>query len=227
MTNNTTGLEPKSKGSQRAVQKQQSRHKILDAAGQRLRAEGLQGAGIAAVMKDAGLTHGAFYSHFSNKDELAQAALVHALKDNRQGWIGKPKKELWHQRLGRLAKRYLTPAHRCSLDDSCALASLSSEAGRADEAFKHIYEQELLKSLSEICQQDFAQADPKQAEEALAFMALMVGSITLSRAVNSQELSERLLAAGQNAASCLTAQSLAAQVDVQQSGSKPASDKNE
>ena len=88
------------RGGQRAEQKLQSRYKILDAAGQRLRAEGLQGAGIAAVMKDAGLTHGAFYSHFSNKDELAQAALVHALKDNRQGWIGKPKKNPGHSAWG-------------------------------------------------------------------------------------------------------------------------------
>ncbi len=197
------------KMTQRAELKLQSRDKILTAAGQRLRSEGIHGAGISAVMADAGLTHGAFYSHFKNKDELARAALVHALKDNRQGWIGKPKKESWARRLGRLAKRYLTPAHRRSLSDSCALASLSSEAGRADGAFKHTYEQELLKSLSDICQQDFDQADPKQAEEALAFMSLMVGSITLSRAVDSKELSDRLLAAGQNAATYLAAQSQA------------------
>ena len=124
-------------------------------------------------------------------------------------------KESWSQRLGRLAKRYLTPAHRRSLSDSCALASLSSEAGRADDAFKHTYEQELRKSLSEICQQDFDQTDPQQSEEALAFMALVVGSITLSRAVDSKELSDRLLVSGQNAASRLAAQSLAAQVDDQ------------
>lgn len=184
----------------RAEKKHQSRNKILEAAGQRLRSEGIGGAGVAAVMSDAGLTHGAFYSHFKNKDELAREALVHALLENRQRWMGKPQKESWGQRLARLAKRYLTPAHRRDMADSCALASLSSEAGRANNAFKQTYEQELLKSLSTLCEGDFDQADPQQAEEALAFMSLMIGSITLSRAVESKELSDRLLEAGRDAA---------------------------
>jgi len=184
----------------RADLKQQSREKILEAAGQRLRAEGINGAGIAAVMADAGLTHGAFYSHFKNKDELAREALTHALFDNRNRWLGKKQRESWGQRLKRMAKRYLTPAHRKSLDDSCALATLSSEAGRANDEFRQRYEQELLKSLSGLCESDFNSADKRQAEEALAFMSLIIGSITLSRAVHSQELSDRLLEAGQAAA---------------------------
>ena len=62
----------------RAHLKQASLSRILDAAAIRLRAEGLSGAAIAPVMRDAGLTHGAFYSHFANKDELAAAAFRHA-----------------------------------------------------------------------------------------------------------------------------------------------------
>lgn len=184
--------------------KQQSREKILDSAARRMRVEGLDGSGIAAVMSDAGLTHGAFYSHFKNKDEMLRSALEHALLDNRQRWVGRAKKESWGQRLGRLAKRYLTPAHRRDLHNSCALAALCSEASRGDDAFKSIYEEELIKSLSALTECDFADADPQQAEEALAYMSLLIGSITLSRAVSSKDLSDKLLQAGKNAAENLS-----------------------
>ncbi|MCB1692810.1 MAG: TetR family transcriptional regulator, partial [Pseudomonadales bacterium] len=63
----------------RAEQKEASLLRILDVASRRLREQGVDGAGIASVMKEAGLTHGAFYSHFGNKDELAGAAFRHAI----------------------------------------------------------------------------------------------------------------------------------------------------
>ena len=59
--------------------KQKSLDRILDAGARRMRTEGLDRAAIVPVMQDAGLTHGAFYSHFSRKDDLAVAAFVHAI----------------------------------------------------------------------------------------------------------------------------------------------------
>jgi TetR/AcrR family transcriptional repressor of nem operon len=44
--------------------------KIVKDASRRVRAEGLTGAAVSAVMKDAGLTHGGFYKHFGSKDDL-------------------------------------------------------------------------------------------------------------------------------------------------------------
>ena len=67
--------------------------RILDVAASRLRVEGITGAAIAPVMQEAGLTHGAFYSHFANKDELSIAAFRHALVENRPRWVGKLQKE--------------------------------------------------------------------------------------------------------------------------------------
>ena len=177
----------------RATKKQESRQKILDSAARRVRTEGMQGAGIASVMDDAGLTHGAFYSHFKNKDELARAALVSALDGNRQKWTGTSVKQPWSKRLAALAKRYLTPTHRDNLSHSCALAALCSEAGRSDDAFKQAYELELIKSLNAITGRDFDTLDEKQSDETLAFVALIIGSITLSRAVSSKTLSDQLL----------------------------------
>lgn len=183
----------------RSELKQKSRDRILEAAGKRLRNEGLNGAGIAAVMKDAGLTHGAFYSHFEDKNDLAREALVHALKENRKRWTGKTRTENWAERLMRLAKRYLTPNHTRNMADGCALAALCSEAARSDNAFRLTFEAELKKSLTSICEEDFETTTKEKADDALAFMALLIGSMALSRAVHSPDLSHQILRAGQTA----------------------------
>src|SRR5215472_10199331 len=52
--------------------------KIVKDAARRVRAEGLNGAAVGAVMRDTGLTHGGFYKHFASKDEL----LIESLKED-------------------------------------------------------------------------------------------------------------------------------------------------
>lgn len=186
----------------RAETKAVSQQRILQAAGARLRQEGLGGAGIADVMRDAGLTHGAFYAHFANKSELAAAALRHALLDNRARWVGELKNESWIARLQRLAQRYLTRNHRDNPAEGCAFASLATEAARGDQAFRSAFEAELLKSIQAICNGATEHSSPPddKRDEALALMALCVGGLSLSRAVADEELSSRILRVCANAA---------------------------
>lgn len=179
----------------RAQLKAESQTRILQAAATRMRVEGLCGAGIADVMRDAGLTHGAFYAHFSNKLELSAAALSHALFENRKRWVGELKQETWIERLQRLARRYLTKSHRDNPAEGCALAALATEAARSDDAFRNAFEAELLKSIQGICwgsSGEGSAADPRLGN-AIAFMALCVGGISLSRAVTDKELSNQIL----------------------------------
>lgn len=53
--------------SQRAVKKQETRQRILNAAAAIAREEGLHAASIPRVMRKAGLTVGGFYGHFESK----------------------------------------------------------------------------------------------------------------------------------------------------------------
>lgn len=182
----------------RSELKVESLNRILDAGAKRLRAEGLRGAAIATVMKDAGLTHGAFYVHFANKSELAAASLQHALLENRRRWVGALKTaESWGQRLQRLARRYLTKTHRNNPSDGCALAALATEAAHGDELFRSTYQQELLKSVRGICcgNEGDAPLSKYQSDEAMAVLALCIGGIALSRAVTDSALSDQILGA--------------------------------
>lgn len=186
----------------RAESKQASLERILDAAARRLREEGLDGAAIVPVMRDAGLTHGAFYSHFANKDELAGAAFAHAIGTGRPHWIKPMRGESWRDRLTSLARRYLTAAHRDNLATSCGFAALGSYAAHAPDEFRAGYERELRTSLSAICGGD--DADPARYDDAIALMTLCVGGMSLARAVPDPELSARILRVARATAAKIT-----------------------
>ena len=183
----------------RAQSKQESLDRILEAAARRLREEGLDGAGIVPVMNDAGLTHGAFYSHFENKDELANAAFSRAISTGRPRWIKPMRGESWATRLTSLAKRYLTTAHRDDLSTSCAFAALSADAARASEDFRTVYERELRGSLTAICGEE----DSERLDDAIALMAVCVGGLSLARAVADPRFSARILRVARGAAAKL------------------------
>src|SRR5437773_5173125 len=57
----------------------QNRERIVEAAAQLFRERGFEGIGVADLMKEAGLTHGGFYGHFSSKDDLIAEASARAL----------------------------------------------------------------------------------------------------------------------------------------------------
>jgi TetR/AcrR family transcriptional repressor of nem operon len=182
----------------RARGKQASLDKILDAAARRIREEGLDGAAIVPVMRDAGLTHGAFYSHFSNKEELANAAFTRAITTGRAHWIKPSRGESWGARLTGLAKRYLTTAHRDDLSTSCGFAALSSDAAHSSDDFRSCYERELRGSLTAVCEDDDDRLD-----DAIALMTVCVGGMALARAVADRKFSDRILRVAREAAAKL------------------------
>src|SRR5580704_17951234 len=65
----------------RPEHKAEIHQKIVKDASRRIRAEGITGAAVSAVMQDAGLTHGGFYKHFGSKDELLNESLSEAFRE--------------------------------------------------------------------------------------------------------------------------------------------------
>ena len=60
--------------------KELSRRRIIEAAGERLKRDGIDGSGVSGLMADAGLTNGAFYNHFASKDDLVATAIADQLR---------------------------------------------------------------------------------------------------------------------------------------------------
>ena len=61
--------------------KEATRQRLIDSAGRRFKADGLDGAGIATVVADVGLTNGAFYGHFPSKDDLIASVVAQQLAE--------------------------------------------------------------------------------------------------------------------------------------------------
>src|SRR5436189_6253537 len=59
----------------RAAAKDATHERIVAVAARAIRRSGYDGTGVADIMKEAGLTHGAFYAHFTSREAmLAEAA---------------------------------------------------------------------------------------------------------------------------------------------------------
>src|SRR6266511_2336062 len=93
--------------------KQATRQRILEAAGRRFKQDGIDGAGVATVMSDAGLTNGAFYAHFSSKEDLVANVLADQLRARRRSFDAHPSERAG---LEAFIRAYLSPQHR----DECA-----------------------------------------------------------------------------------------------------------
>ena len=107
------------------------RQRILEAAGRRFKQDGIDGAGVAAVMSDAGLTNGAFYGHFASKEDLVANVLADQLRAQRHSFDGQPADRAG---LEAFMRSYLSPEHRDQCADGCPSAALLDEIGRRPAA---------------------------------------------------------------------------------------------
>src|SRR5205823_5196787 len=77
------------RGSRMRVSREQAadnRERIVEAAAQLFRERGFEGIGVADLMKEAGLTHGGFYGHFSSKEALIAEASGRAFTQSLALW---------------------------------------------------------------------------------------------------------------------------------------------
>ena len=171
--------------------KQATRQRILEAAGRRFKQEGIDGAGVAAVMSDAGLTNGAFYAHFASKEDLVANALADQLRAQRQSFDAQPPDR---QGLEAFIRSYLSPQHRDQYADGCPSAALLDEIARRPAATKQVFTDELMGVIDDIA----SRLDPTDAEaartDALTLFGLMLGTLQLARVLTDRDLSNQLLA---------------------------------
>ncbi len=110
--------------------KTQTRDRIVRNTASKLRAEGLNGPGVASVMKASGLTVGGFYKHFRSKDELFAEAIAQAFSDSEKVYSSLqnvPREDRWKE----VVRLYLSPEHCDHPDTGCPVATLGPEIARA------------------------------------------------------------------------------------------------
>src|SRR4051812_43463589 len=121
------------------AQQLQNREQVVAAAAKLLRERGIEGVGVDALAKAAGMTHGAVYSHFDSKEDLAAAAIRHSLAEIRERWIADAGGEGSPGLLNRLVRSYVSRSHRDNPGTGCAVAAMGPEAERHGESVRHAF----------------------------------------------------------------------------------------
>jgi TetR/AcrR family transcriptional regulator, transcriptional repressor for nem operon len=173
--------------------KQATRQRIIEAAGRRLKRDGIDGSGVATLMADAGLTNGAFYAHFASKEDLVATAVTDQLR-TQSARLG----AMSPGRAGveQLVRAYLSPEHRDNPEDGCPSAAMLDEIARCADATKQAFTDGVLAFIDDIAAR-LAPHDPQSARAmTLSVYALMVGTLQLSRALADRELADEVLEQG-------------------------------
>ena len=170
--------------------KQATRRRIVETAGRRLKLDGIDGSGVATLMADAGLTNGAFYAHFVSKEDLVGTAIAEQLHQQRAGFAAYPPGRAGVEQL---IRDYLSVQHRDSPGDGCPSAALLDEIDRSSDAVKRAYTDGLLGVVDDIATR-LAPHDPGSARAVtLRVMALLLGTLQLSRALAEPGLADEIL----------------------------------
>lgn len=176
----------------RAAAKEATHERIVAVAARAIRRSGYDGTGVADLMKEAGLTHGAFYAHFTSREamlaEAASSAFAQSAAALAKVTSGAPPE----QALASLLTAYLSKSHQEQVATGCPLAALGSETSRQmpdvrRAATRHVKEViDLVARLSP----DWGQ--PGAHQRALVTVSTMVGALLLARAVDEPGLSDSL-----------------------------------
>src|SRR5438270_7794144 len=175
--------------------KDASRKRIMEVAGERFRSDGIAASGLASIMSDAGLTNGAFYPHFKSKADLVRESVAAAMDEQCKAL----RQIIADGGLEAALAVYLSPEHRDNPEAGCTLAALLPELARQPLDTRSVYMERLLNALREM-----ASALPPNAgnreSAVIGIYATLIGTLQLARAVNGTPLSDRILAAGADAA---------------------------
>lgn len=176
----------------RTSSKEASHERIVEAASRAIRRSGYDGTGVADIMKEAGLTHGAFYAHFESREAmLAEAA------DRAGAGVNAAASRLLatvpsEDALRTLIEAYLSKAHIEGIETGCPVSALGSEMPRQSPEVRRAATLRIKEMIDLVARQMPDWGQPAAHERALVTAATMVGALVLARAVDEPHLSEQL-----------------------------------
>jgi TetR/AcrR family transcriptional regulator, transcriptional repressor for nem operon len=177
----------------RPEHKVETHQKIVKDASRRVRTEGITGAAVSAVMRDAGLTHGGFYKHFASKDELLMESLSEAFQEtaDRLAQVAEQcqPKTAWKA----IVKAYLSLEVCDHAEYGCPLTALAPELARSDQAMKAWIFEELKKYKSRMLPFMPGQRTADKERAFFSIFSTMVGAIEIARMLPEPVMREKVL----------------------------------
>lgn len=176
----------------RTAAKEASHERIVSAAARAIRRSGYDGTGVADIMKEAGLTHGAFYAHFPSREAMLAEAAARACAETAAATAGVVASVPPAQALNSMLRTYLSPQHLAQVELGCPLAALGSETPRQAAEVRRVTTRHIKEMIDFVARQSPDWGQPAAHERALVTVATMVGTLMLARAVDEPALSASL-----------------------------------
>jgi TetR/AcrR family transcriptional repressor of nem operon len=168
--------------------------KIVKDASRRIRAEGLTGAAVSAVMRDAGLTHGGFYKHFESKDELLVESLGEAFREIADSLVQAAEQARSEEPWKAIVKTYLTLEYCDHAERGCPLATLAPEMARVDKKMRGQILGELVKYRDRMIPFMPGRRVVDKERAFFQIFSTMVGATEIARMLPAPKMREKVLA---------------------------------
>ena len=185
----------KAKINARAAAKEASHERIVRAAARAIRRSGYDGTGVADIMKEAGLTHGAFYAHFESREAMLAEAADRAGAESNAFAARVVAAAPAEQSLQALMQAYLSEEHLAAVETGCPVSALGSEMPRQAPEVRRAATRRIKEMIDLVARQSPDWGQPAAHQRALVTVAAMVGTLMLARAVDDPALSNSLRSA--------------------------------
>jgi len=175
----------------KGVDKEETRRKVFEAAGRGFRKHGYAGIGVDGLAKSAGVTSGAFYSHFGSKGGAFDVALAAGLDEVVDGVT---KFQIKHGAgwVEAFAEYYLSRSHQRDVDTGCAMATLTPDVVRSDPKVHRAYEKKMTQIVDVISAGLADGSDEDRRARAWAMLSVLIGGINVARAMKSVKTSDAI-----------------------------------
>lgn len=176
----------------RAAAKEETHQRIVAVAARAIRRSGYDGTGVADIMKEAGLTHGAFYAHFASREAMLAEAASQACAESAAAVAEVVASVPPGKALEAMLHAYLSKEHLDQAEAGCPLAALGSETSRQAVEVRRVLTRHIKAMVDLAARQSPDWGQPAAHERALVTVATMVGALLLARAVDEPALSDAL-----------------------------------
>jgi TetR/AcrR family transcriptional regulator, transcriptional repressor for nem operon len=172
--------------------------RIVKDASRRVRTEGLNGAGVAAVMRDTGMTHGGFYKHFGSKDELLLEAFREAFREIADNLVQAAEQSNPESAWRAIVKAYLSTEYCDHAERGCPLTALAPELARIEKRMEGQIFAELVNYKHRMLP---FMPGRRAADKERAFFSIfstMIGAVEIARILPEPAMREKVLANARN-----------------------------
>ena len=173
--------------------KVQTHRKIVQDASRRVRAKGLTGAAVSAVMQDAGLTHGGFYKHFASKDELLMESLSEAFREMADTLADAAQRSRPGTAWKTIVNLYLSPQHCAHPERGCPVAALAPELARTGKAVRRRISAEMAAYRSRLLSFMPGRRTADKERACVAIFSVLIGAVAMARIFPEPAERERVL----------------------------------